>query len=1176
MKKFTLLLLTLFSFFSTISYSQTPTQIFDNFFNNHLSSFQGNVAVIVGCEDQVLYSYERGSYTTGSKVPVQSLSKWVTSTVIMRLVQENKLALDDKVGQYISSWNGNGKQNITIRQLLSHTNGLPPETEYDTRTDLTLEQSVNLIATNIALVSTPGTTFAYGSASYQVASRVAEVVEGKLWKQIFAEKLANVAGMPNASFISEFNPMTGRGLHISASEYANFLKTILNHGRYNSTNVLDSTSVLVMEQKNNAAGNWWDDYGLGLFRDTYPNGNLKAGWHPGVNGCFAWVDREKKVYGVILSAAGQDNVYGISSDFKSLVNSTYSGNECSNVNPCNFNINASGPSGNVTMNSSVTLNASCSGECSGVSYSWSGNGISGSGSSVTFNAPNTPGSYTYTVTASKSGCSNKTANVTINVENNTNPCDGYSFTDGQLLGTSLGNNVYVRVINSCWYVTTNNPSNSPVALDWLYILITNNTWATGVTPFSSSVVSNCFKQPSETCSGPNPCDFNVSASGPTGNVNTNASVTLNSTCSGSACSGVTYAWSGNGISGSGTSVTFNAPNSAGSYTYTVTTSKSGCSNKTATVTINVVTPNDPCAYTVSASGPTGNVNTNASVTLNSTCSGSACSGVTYAWSGNGISGSGTSVSFNAPNTTGSYTYTVTASKSGCSNKTATYTLNVDNGGSNPCNLTEKGVVGTWNGLQVQTRQYTISGQLKWVVVIYDPTPGTDRHFPRGDNFVERGDISWANGPILKSCLGAGDTGWGGLGFPSGITIPSGYIQGAMPDGAVYFEQSSSPSCNFNVSPTSSNGTPNINSSITLNANCSGGDCGAVNYAWSGNGISGNNNTVTFNVPGSANTYTYTVTASKSGCSNKTATVNVNVVNPTNPCAFTLSASGPTGNVTTNSSVTLNSSCSGECSGVSYAWSGNGISGSGTSVSFNAPNSAGSYTYTITGSKSGCSNQTATATINVVTGGGGSVNCNTSGGHFDGANCNSLSGWAWDGSQPNTPVVVEIYNGNTLVQGNILANNFRQDLLDAYIGNGVHGFNIPLPAALKDGGSHWISVRIAGCSTNLNNSPKNISGCTGSSAVIAPYGEDAASAAKALNVFPNPSNGTFETSFYLERGQKANIVLTDLQGRTLLNKAIVGNGTHVERINVGNKAAGTLFLRLVTNNGTEVKKISVIR
>jgi len=95
--------------------------------------------------------------------------------------------------------------------------------------------------------------------------------------------------------------------------------------------------------------------------------------------------------------------------------------------------------------------------------------------------------------------------------------------------------------------------------------------------------------------------------------------------------------------------------------------------------------------------------------------------------------------------------------------------------------------------------------------------------------------------------------------------------------------------------------------------------------------------------------------------------------PTNPCAFSVTTSTSNSNPAAGASVTLSSSCAGQCSGVSYSWSGNGISGNSSSVTFNSPSTAGTYTYTVTASKSGCSNQTSTISITVPQQGGGTGN-----------------------------------------------------------------------------------------------------------------------------------------------------------------------------------------------------------
>ena len=61
-------------------------------------------------------------------------------------------------------------------------------------------------------------------------------------------------------------------------------------------------------------------------------------------------------------------------------------------------------------------------------------------------------------------------------------------------------------------------------------------------------------------------------------------------------------------------------------------------------------------------------------------------------------------------------------------------------------------------------------------------------------------------------------------------------------------------------------------------------------------------------------------------------------------------------------------------------------------------------------------------------------------HFDNLDGGFVNGWAWIRSLPNTAVKVEVsLNPNKRKLG--VANAFRKDLLDAEIGNGVHGFRI---------------------------------------------------------------------------------------------------------------------------------------
>lgn len=84
------------------------------------------------------------------------------------------------------------------------------------------------------------------------------------------------------------------------------------------------------------------------------------------------------------------------------------------------------------------------------------------------------------------------------------------------------------------------------------------------------------------------------------------------------------------------------------------------------------------------------------------------------------------------------------------------------------------------------------------------------------------------------------------------------------------------------------------------------------------------------------------------------------------------------------------------------------------------------------------------------------------GNFERIDCQSVAGWAWDASQPNTPVSVDIYAyDRAQTMATFRANQFRPDLLSAGIGNGQHGFSFSLPASLRDGRPHWIQILYGG-------------------------------------------------------------------------------------------------------------------
>ncbi len=94
-------------------------------------------------------------------------------------------------------------------------------------------------------------------------------------------------------------------------------------------------------------------------------------------------------------------------------------------------------------------------------------------------------------------------------------------------------------------------------------------------------------------------------------------------------------------------------------------------------------------------------------------------------------------------------------------------------------------------------------------------------------------------------------------------------------------------------------------------------------------------------------------------------------------------------------------------------------------------------------------------------------CQSYSGWLDYANCSSIGGWAWDATQPNTSIQVDLYDGARPIAAAVPANIFRQDLFDQGYGNGMHGFVFNTPAILKDGQYHYIVAKYAGTNYPLS-------------------------------------------------------------------------------------------------------------
>lgn len=101
----------------------------------------------------------------------------VTGTLVQRLVDDGKLRLDEPVAQHLSAFEADGKEKITVRQLLLHTSGLPienPLRDYADGPALALER---VLAQKPE--ATPGQSYTYGDVGYIVLGALIERVAGE-------------------------------------------------------------------------------------------------------------------------------------------------------------------------------------------------------------------------------------------------------------------------------------------------------------------------------------------------------------------------------------------------------------------------------------------------------------------------------------------------------------------------------------------------------------------------------------------------------------------------------------------------------------------------------------------------------------------------------------------------------------------------------------------------------------------------------------------------------------------------------------------------------------------------------------------------------------------------------------------------------------------------------------
>ncbi len=298
-------------------------------------------AVVVGRKGAAVWEkgFGRLDWTAASRrvspnesiYDLASLTKVVgTTTAIMILFDEGKVALDAPVRTYIPEFTGGGRENITVRHLLAHRSGLPASRNL-WRIARTPEEAKKA-ALESALVCKPDNCTIYSDIGAIALGILVERISGQGLDEFLMERVFEPLGMKNTFFNppdslrrfiapTEVTPPRGyplrgevhdenayalggvaghAGLFSTASDLSIFAQTMLNGGEFNGTRIVADSTVKLFSRR--VAANRALGWAIG--DGTWGSGNYfgaRTFGHTGFTGTSIWIDPDREMFVILLT-----------------------------------------------------------------------------------------------------------------------------------------------------------------------------------------------------------------------------------------------------------------------------------------------------------------------------------------------------------------------------------------------------------------------------------------------------------------------------------------------------------------------------------------------------------------------------------------------------------------------------------------------------------------------------------------------------------------------------------------------------------------------------------------------------------------------------------------------------------------------------------------------------------
>jgi len=264
-----------------------------------------------------------------------SLTKVVAGTpAIMILVERGQVKLDERVATYIPEFKGGGKEEITVKQLLTHTSGLRPDV--DTKPKWEGNDTAIRLASQEKLTGKPGDKVVYSDINFFLIGEIVQRVSKMKLNEFAAKeiyeplKMVDTGFLPPKEKVPRIAPTqktdgamlrgvvhdpTARymggvaghaGIFTTAADLARYARMILNGGELDGVRIFKPETIKLMTSVQTPEGNpmrrglGWDiDSGYSRPRgEKFPLGSFG---HTGFTGNAFWIDPFSKTFWILLS-----------------------------------------------------------------------------------------------------------------------------------------------------------------------------------------------------------------------------------------------------------------------------------------------------------------------------------------------------------------------------------------------------------------------------------------------------------------------------------------------------------------------------------------------------------------------------------------------------------------------------------------------------------------------------------------------------------------------------------------------------------------------------------------------------------------------------------------------------------------------------------------------------------